>query len=232
MLNFYLEEMSAIVLEQSGTIDKYIGDAIMSFWNAPLRQSDHAILACRAALHMVEREAKIQEPLCAFGVSGLYTRFGINSGEMAVGFTGSSRLMNYTVLGDAVNLASRLEGANKIYGTRVIVSATTADHVREKFLLRKLDVLRVKGKKQPMPVYELICEGTGDESKRQMVMRYEAALKDYQSQHWDAAEKNLLELAALLPQDMPTRTLLKRVAHFRIEPPETDWDGVYVAKEK
>src|SRR5260370_4280489 len=110
MLNFCLEEMSGIGRHEAGTLDKYIGDAIMSFWNAPLPQPDHAANACRAALRMVAREAAIQPALRELGASKILTRIGINSGPMAVGFTGSSHLINYPVLGDSVNLGSRLEG--------------------------------------------------------------------------------------------------------------------------
>ena len=234
MLNYYLEEMSSIVLSQSGTLDKYIGDAIMSFWNAPLPQEDHAARACRAALRMVQREGEIQDDLRKLGTENMviYTRLGINSGPMAVGFTGSSHLINYTVLGDAVNLGSRLEGANKMYGTRVMVSETARAMVKDQFVLRQLDMLRVKGKLRPMAVYELIAEGSPSEAQAKLIERYERGLREYQLQHWDAAEKILLEILVEFPQDGPSKAILKRIAHFRDEAPPEDWDGVYVAKDK
>ena len=232
MLNFYLEEMSSIVLSQTGTLDKYIGDAIMSFWNAPLVQPDHAALACRAALRLVEREAAIQPALRELGASKIYTRVGINSGPMAVGFTGSSHLINYTVLGDSVNLGSRLEGANKLYSTRVMLSQSTADQVKDLFVLRQLDVIRVKGKLKPMAVYELVAEGKPDAVLALKIKRYEDALRHYQAQHWEDAEKLLLEVIAEFPDDGPAKAILGRMAHYRQEPPPSDWDGVYVAKEK
>jgi adenylate cyclase len=232
MLNFYLEEMSGIVLAQTGTLDKYIGDAIMSFWNAPLPQPDHAALACRAALRIVEREAAIQPQLAALGASKIMTRLGINSGPMAVGFTGSSHLINYTVLGDSVNLGSRLEGANKLYGTRVMLSQSTAALVKDRFVLRQLDVLRVKGKLEPMAVYELISEGTANESVTQRVRLYEEGLRQYQSQQWPAAESTFGELLKAFPDDAPSKAMLARIAYYREHPPATDWDGVFVAKDK
>jgi adenylate cyclase len=232
LLNFYLEEMSGIVLDQSGTLDKYIGDAIMSFWNAPLAQPDHAALACRAALRMVARETAIQPALKELGAARILTRIGINSGPMAVGFTGSSHLINYTVLGDSVNLGSRLEGANKLYATRVMLSETTAALVKDRFTLRQLDVLRVKGKLKPMAVYELIAEGPTDESTARRVRLYESALHHYQQQRWNDAEKLLLEMAADFPDDGPAKALAFRIAHYRHDPPPAGWDGVYVAKEK
>ena len=215
MLNHYLEEMSGIVLGQSGTLDKYIGDAIMSFWNAPLPQADHAARTCRAAIAMVRREAEIQPELQKLGAKRIYTRLGINSGPMAVGFTGSSHLINYTVLGDSVNLGSRLEGANKLYGTRIMISQSTADLVKGQFVLRQLDVIRVKGKLEPMAVYELISEGTPDEPTARRVKLYEEALAHYQARRWDEAEKNLLEILVGFPEDSATLAMQKRIAHFR-----------------
>jgi adenylate cyclase len=232
MLNFYLEEMSGIVLDQSGTLDKYIGDAIMSFWNAPLPQVDHAALACRAALRMVEREAAIQPALKEMGAAKILTRLGINSGPMAVGFTGSSHLINYTVLGDSVNLGSRLEGANKLYGTRVMISESTAALVKDRFVLRQLDVLRVKGKLKPMAVFELIAEGTPDQSTARRVQLYEEALRLYQRQGWNEADRILLEMAGEFADDGPAKALRARIAYYRQHPPGAEWDGVYVAKEK
>ena len=232
MLNYYLEEMSGIVLGQTGTLDKYIGDAIMSFWNAPLFQPDHASLACRAALRLVEREAAIQPKLLELGASKIYTRVGINSGPMAVGFTGSSHLINYTVLGDSVNLGSRLEGANKLYGTRIMISQSTADQIKDQFVIRQLDVIRVKGKLKPMAVYELIAEGKPDPAIARKIDRYQQALQHYQSQHWDDAERLLVEIIAEFPEDGPAKAIRGRIAHYRQEPPPSDWDGVYVAKEK
>jgi adenylate cyclase len=112
------------------------------------------------------------------------------------------------------------------------LAETTAEHVRGKFVSRKLDVLRVKGKRKPMAVYELIAEGTSEDDVRQMIEKYESALADYQAQRWEEARAKLLELREAFPQDMPTRTLLDRISRFRSEPPGADWDGVYVAKEK
>jgi adenylate cyclase len=232
MLNFYLEEMSGIVLGQSGTLDKYIGDAIMSFWNAPLPQADHAAQACRAALRIVAREAAIQPSLKELGAAKILTRIGINSGPMAVGFTGSSHLINYTVLGDSVNLGSRLEGANKLYGTRAMISESTAALVKDRFVLRQLDVLRVKGKLKPMAVFELIAEGEADERTARRVRLYEDALRLYQKQRWDEADRILLEMAGEFADDGPARALRARIGYYRQHPPGAQWDGVYVAKEK
>jgi adenylate cyclase len=131
-----------------------------------------------------------------------------------------------------VNLGSRLEGANKLYATRIMLSETVANLVRGRFVIRQLDVLRVKGKQQPMPVFELIAEGQPNESTARRVQRYEEALHLYQRQRWNEAEQILVELLAEFPDDGPSKTLTKRIAQYRLSPPPAAWDGVYVAKEK
>ncbi|MCC7349669.1 MAG: adenylate/guanylate cyclase domain-containing protein [Phycisphaerales bacterium] len=232
LLNFYLDEMSSVVIENDGTLDKYVGDAIMSFWSAPVLQDDHAVRACRAALGMKRREEAIQDQLRQMGAGKMFTRIGLNTGPMSVGNMGSSRKFNYTVLGDSVNLGSRLEGANKFYGTRIMLADSTAKQVQGQFLLRPLDVLRVKGKQQPMAVFELMDEGPGEEKLRDLAKRYESAFVLYQQRQWDAAEKILLELQQQFADDGPTATLLARISKFHKEPPPSNWDGVYVAKDK
>jgi adenylate cyclase len=232
LLNYYLDEMSSLVLANDGTLDKYIGDAIMSFWNAPLHQPDHAILACRAALAMAQREREIQPRLAELGGPGLLTRIGVNTGPMIFGNMGSSQKFNYSVLGDSVNLASRLEGANKFYGSRIIISQPAASQLGGQFLVRQLDVLRVKGKARPMAVFELMAEGQGAADLRARVTEYEAAFAAYQQQQWGTAESLLSGLLGRFPGDAPGRALLERVRGLREHPPGPDWDGVYVAKGK
>jgi adenylate cyclase len=242
LLNYYLDEMSAVVIKEDGTLDKYVGDAIVSFWNAPVAQEDHAMRACAAALQMQEREAKIQPELKKLGAEKMHTRIGINSGVMAVGNMGSSKKFNYSVLGDSVNLAARLEGANKFYGTRILIAEGTASLVRQKFLLRKVDVLRVKGKKHPMAVFELMGvsadagHGSGlpvcDPRLAQLAAAYEEAFSLYQRQQWDAADAVLQQILQGHPKDGPASTLLARIAVFRAAAPTQDWDGVYVATQK
>jgi adenylate cyclase len=232
LLNYYLDEMSSVVLSVDGTLDKYVGDAIVTFWNAPLTQVDHASRACKAALAMRQREQDISETLNSMGGRGMYTRIGINSGTMAVGNMGSRRKFNYSVLGDAVNLGSRLESANKMYGTRILMSQSTADLVRGEFQIRKIDVLRVKGKLRPVAVYELISEGPRDPNATKLVHLYEYAFERYQAQDWDTAEQYLLEIATKFPDDTPSKVLSGRVQAYRKSPPPPGWDGVYVALDK
>src|SRR5665213_3336401 len=199
MLNFYLGEMSGLILAKNGTLDKYIGDAIMSFWNAPILQPDHAALACRAALEMCDREARIQGDLAARGAAGMLTRIGINTGPMVFGNMGSPQKFNYSVLGDSVNLGSRLEGANKFYGSRILIAESTARLVEGHFAMRRLDMLRVKGKLKPLAVYELMSEGTAGSDLQTRVARYEEALQLYRLQKWDEADRILAELHARFP---------------------------------
>lgn len=231
-MNLYLSEMSGVVLELSGTLDKYIGDSIMAFWNAPLDQPEHAALACRAALWMRDREHAMGDRFAEFGALNIRTRIGINSGPMVVGNLGSMQKLNYTVLGDAVNLASRLEGANKLYGSQILVAEPTVRLAGSAFLFRKLDLLRVRGRRQPMAVFELLAEGSGDEDQQKLVRGFEFAMESYQRQEWSAAETTLVALAAEFPHDGPTQMLLARVRAFREEPPPRDWDGVYEASAK
>ena len=232
LLNYYLDEMSAPVLAENGTIDKYIGDAIMSFWNAPLPQPDHAARACRTALAMQRRLTEIQPKLAELDAPGLATRIGINTGLCAYGNMGSRAKFNYSVIGDACNFASRLEGQNKMYGTRILVGDATRNLVHDRFVFRKVDVVRVQGKLKPNAIYELIDEGPADEKKALLIKQYEAAFSHYCRKEWDASEKILLDVLASFPDDGPSRELLSRIALFKEHPPAATWDGVFVAKGK
>jgi adenylate cyclase len=232
LLNFYLGEMSAVVYETGGTLDKYIGDAIMAFWNAPVEQADHAARACRTALAMKKREREIQPRLAELGAAKVMTRIGLHTGAMTFGNMGSPQKFNYTVIGDAVNFGSRLEGANKLYGSEVLVSENTADVVRGAFVVRRLDLLKVKGKTIPMAVYELLAEGPADESLRTRVQSYEKGFALYQKQQWDEAEAVLSQLTRDFPSDTPALNLIGRIYKLRANPPKPGWDGVYEAKDK
>jgi adenylate cyclase len=181
---------------------------------------------------MWKREAEIAPMLAEKGGGAMYTRIGINSGAMSVGNMGSTRKLNYSVLGDSVNLGSRLEAANKMYGTRIMVSQATADLARDHFTFRRLDALRVKGKLLPVNVFELLAEGPPTPALARLIQRYEAALASYQSQEWDDAERHLLEIKDEFGQDGPSITLSGRIRLYRHDPPPADWDGVFVATEK
>jgi adenylate cyclase len=231
LLNRYLEEMSGPVLERRGTIDKYIGDAIMSFWNAPLSQPDHAELACRAALAMVAREKALSDEFAAIG-KRLHTRIGLNTGPMVVGFIGSEKKLSYTVLGDAVNTGARLESANKFYGSQILASENTVAGLKDRFVMRELDRIRVKGRRQPVALYELLAEAPGDAPLLARVASYEKALTLYRAQDWNGAETVLSGLLDVHPGDGPAAALKARIALLRANPPPADWDGIYEMRAK
>jgi adenylate cyclase len=234
LLNEYLDIVSEPVFDQNGTLDKYIGDAVMAFWNAPVRQEDHAIRACRAALAMQSKLKEGLPRLIALGADSTFsTRIGVATGTVAFGNMGSPRFkFNYSVIGDAANFASRLEGSNKVYGSRILIGETTAALVKDKFTMRKLDRLRVVGKQQPVDVFELLCEGTGDVTTQRRIDRYQSAFAAYLSRDWDRAEAILLENDPAEMDDPPIQKLLQRVRAMRKSPPGPEWDGVHVASEK
>jgi len=155
-LNEYLQAMTEIVLHDDGTLDKYVGDEIMAFWGAPVPQEDHAFLACKAAVKMMEDLHKLNDKWRQMGKPELNIGIGLNTGDMVVGNMGSSSRMDYTLMGDNVNLGARLEGTNKIYGTNIIISESTYEYVKDRVFARELDLIRVKGKQQPVKIFELI----------------------------------------------------------------------------
>jgi adenylate cyclase len=229
-MNFYLSELSAILFDHNATLDKYIGDAIMCFWNAPLGQTEHADLACRAALRMRQRERELKAQFAEYGVDKIRTRIGVNTGTMVVGNVGSHQKVNYTVLGDSVNIASRLEGSNKIYGSTILVSETTVAKVKpDQFIFRKLDRLKVRGRSTALEVYELLDAAPSDERTRRLAQEFETALDHCFNRKWDQAEKILVDLTARFPDDAPTIVLLERVRTFRETPPDGEWTGVHDA---
>ena len=155
-LNEYLQAMTDIVFKYNGTLDKYVGDEIMAFWGAPIPQEDHALLACKASVEMMEVLGQLNEKWVSQGKPRLDIGIGLNSGEMVVGNMGSHSRMDYTLMGDNVNLGARLEGTNKVYGTHIIISEFTFEHVKDRIAARELDLIRVKGKELPVKIYELI----------------------------------------------------------------------------
>ncbi|MHB1077097.1 CHASE2 domain-containing protein [Thiobacillus sp.] len=231
VLNAYLSTMTRIVQQHQGTIDKYIGDAIMAFWNAPVDLSDHATRAVQTALDMQAALAQLNVEFSARGWPEVKIGVGVNTGRMSVGNMGSEFRMAYTVMGDAVNLGSRLEGITKQYGVGILVTQTTVeadpDHV-----FMKIDDVRVKGKETPVAIYEPLGGKAGlDESVRQGATDFELAFARYQSQDWDAAETALRALNARMPRTLYD-IYLERIAHFRETPPSADWDGVFVYTTK
>lgn len=232
LLNEYLSAMTDIIFKNLGTLDKYIGDAIMAFWGSPYPQEDHAYRACCCALAMITGLDEMNSRWEKQGRKRIAIGIGLNTGPVNVGNMGSDKRLAWTVMGDNVNLASRLEGMTKKYRNRVIISEGTYLHVSHQFVAREVDRIRVKGKNQPVVIYELVAPIAQREKYANLLAEYNAALDVYRSQRWQGAAEKFGELLALYPDDGPTQVLLDRCIEFMSEAPEADWDGVYVMKSK
>lgn len=231
-INIYLTAMSEDIRGNRGTLDKYIGDAVMAFWGAPVVLPDHATRAVETALKMQATAVRLNEDFIARGWKPLKIGIGVNSGVMRVGDMGSKIRRAYTVMGDAVNLASRLEGITKVYHVGVAVGEATRQSAPS-FAYRELDRVRVKGKNEPVPIYEPIaCESELDDAKRAELQKWHAALELVRSQQWDQAERGLRELVSAHPDDGLYALYLERIAHYREHPPGADWDGVTTFETK
>jgi class 3 adenylate cyclase len=233
ILNDYLNVMTETILAEEGTLDKYMGDAILAFWGAPLARADDALRACRVALAQQKRLAGLWEGWRAKGLPLLDMRIGIQTGPAIVGNIGSIQQMNYTVVGDNINLGSRLEGANSVYGTRIMIGPETREAAGAAIETRELDLLTVKGKKEMVRVYELL--GLAGEVPPQRLAgyrRFEAALADYRLQRWDEAEAGFRATIAALGMDRASEVFMERLAAYREHPPGPAWMGEYVMKGK
>ncbi|HNF88588.1 MAG TPA: adenylate/guanylate cyclase domain-containing protein [Thiobacillaceae bacterium] len=231
MLNVYLSEMTRVIQSRRGTIDKYIGDAIMAFWGAPMSDDRHARDGVLTALAMQAVLPELNPRLEARGWPPVKIGVGVNTGRMSVGNMGSEFRMAYTVMADAVNLASRLEALTRQYGVGVLAGEATRAECPD-ILFQQVDRVRVKGKDVPVAIYEPL--GVAAElpsERRQEAERFEAAFADYQAQRWDEAEIKLMELGRLQPRRL-YEVYLDRVTHFRFNPPGPDWDGVFTFTTK
>lgn len=232
-LNQYFDVMVKIIMKNGGTLNKFEGDAIMAFWGAPLDQPGHAVLAaqsaleCRAALKgLHERWTQEGKPLLDF-------RIGLSSGEAIAGNMGSADRLEYTVMGDIVNLGARLEAANKVYGTHVMISGEMQALLGENFALRRLDRLRVKGKDQPVDVYELVAAaGQLSDAQKQTIDAFHQAIEYYRNGKFDEAIARFNQVAQSWPQDGPTQTYLKRCTELQSKPPTDGWDGTWTLTSK
>ncbi|HUR02674.1 MAG TPA: adenylate/guanylate cyclase domain-containing protein [Nonomuraea sp.] len=235
----YLDRMTAVVFKYGGTVDKFIGDAVMAFWNAPLDDPDHARHACLAAIEMQEELTSLCMAWQARGLPPQQMRIGINTGPASVGNMGTSQRFAYTALGDTVNLGARLEPLNNEYGTWICISQATLDAAggREAFLVRFLDMVAVKGKTEPVPVFELIGRGDDGALKDRynpILEPFHKAMVLYQGRQFSEAER-LFQMALAISngtEDAPSRVYLERCRELTAEPPTQEWDGVYVMKHK
>jgi len=231
-LNRYLTAMTDIIFRHEGLLDKYMGDAIMAIFGAPLPQHDHALRACLAALDMTQELKKMQQSGMFQGVPKLSAGIGINTGWMVVGNMGSESRFDYTVLGDDVNLGSRLEGLNKEYGTNIIISEFTHEKIQDQILCRELDLVRVKGRDRPVRIYEVLRRLDDAAECMQLVELFHRALTHYRQRAWTEARALFLKILQMNPHDYPSQLYLSRCDQLTQNPPPPDWDGISTFKTK
>lgn len=231
LLNECLGALTQVILDEGGTIDKYVGDAIVAMFGAPLDQPDHAVRACRAALRCQVRLQTLREDWQKRGLPPLQVRIGLASGQALVGNMGSLQRFDYTMIGDTVNLAARLEGTGGVYGVNLLISHDLAERVRDQFILREVDAVRVKGKQTAVRIFTIIAEASDKTAEiDRLRMQSDAALAAYRAQRWDEAAALLGPLAAT--GDGPAATLLARIPALRQANLPSDWDGVFEMTKK
>jgi len=227
--------MSDVILEQKGTIDKYEGDAIIAFFGAPLELSDHALRACLTAIVMRRLEKDVNRYIAEKKISPspLLTRFGINSGDMVVGNMGTQKKMNYTIISNAVNMASRLEGMNKYYGTWILASENTINETQGLLLTRRLDRIRVVGINEPVRIYEILeTKADAPAVLHMLVALFHDAMDLFERDKWKEAEKAFGQVLKTTPNDSLSLLYLDRCRQYQENPPKGDWDRVFNFTEK
>jgi adenylate cyclase len=233
LLNVYFDTMIPLVFEHQGTLDKLMGDAVMAFYGAPLPLADHPGHAAATALMMMEKLKGLVQRDDVAGTEDLDIGIGLNTGEVTVGNLGSNAFMDYTIIGDAVNLAARLEGLNKVYGTHILCTEFTARALDDRFLLRELDIVKVKGKAEAVVIYELVgWRDRQDETRPALCSLFGEGLGAYRLQQWDRAEELFRQILDTTPADGPSRLYLERIASFRNNPPPADWHGITAFEHK
>lgn len=228
VINVYFDALAQVIMAHGGSVDKYEGDAIMALFGAPVPSTDHGVKACHAALAIQARMAELNEQMGYH----LNIRVGLATGDAIVGNMGSSQRFDYTAMGDIVNTASRLEGANKFYKTGILVNPGTFEAAQSEIFFRKIDLVCLKGKDNAIAVYEVMGsqEGASEEGKA-LVAEWHGALEDYKAANWEAAEKKVKSVLTKLPEDGPARTFLARIAELKMLPHE-GWDGVWRFESK
>ncbi len=232
LLHEFLNPMSEIIVTHGGTIDKYIGDAIMALFGAPLSRPDHPVMACRTALAMMAKLKALNEEWESVGRPVMRIGLGLNSGDVAVGNMGSDRLFNYTAIGDNVNLASRLEGLNKFYGTSILISSSTAQALDGQFVLQEVDLVQVKGKAQALTIFELLGEGAPEPDVAAFLEVYNQGLTFFRERRWRESAGAFTEALNLRPQDTPSKNYLELSEKFCLSPPSPEWTPVRVMDSK
>jgi len=232
-LSEYLNELTDVIHDRRGTVDKYIGDAIMAFWNAPLSVPDHPREACAAALECRRKSDELARRFATAGRPPFVTRIGLHTGDIIVGNMGSAQRLNYTVIGDAVNLASRLEGLNKVYGTQVIISEDTYRRAAEGFEVRLLDFVIVKGRTEAVTIYELVAEkGEVTAGDLEFLRYFNEGVMAYKRRDWDKALRIFGRSLERRPQDQAGKIFIERCRAFQVNPPPEDWTGEHVFHSK
>jgi adenylate cyclase len=220
--------VTQIIESEKGTLDKFIGDAVMAFWGAPLVNDEHAVMACRAALKCQKEIDVLNKEWEKQGRSPFYTRIGLHTSHNVVGNMGSKQRMNYTVLGEGVNLASRLEGVNKIYSTSIIISKSTHRYVQNRFICRILDQIAVKGNSQSVVIYELLAENNSPESGKLKVFadRFEEAYNLYLKREWKAAKELFQSVLRDFTGDKVSVLYIGRCDKYITSEPDESWNGI------
>ncbi len=234
LLNIYFTDMTNVILANGGAVDKFIGDSIMAFWGAPLPDSDSAYHACVTAVQMQSQLEKLQTRLIKIGGIGIKQRIGINTGLCVVGNMGSEQKKNYTVTGDPVNLASRLEGVNKQYGTGILISEYTYKKAGKRLVTRLVDRVQVVGKTEPVQIFELMDIGNKplDENTKYFLDIFGQGLKAYQERRWDEGIAFMLHAMEKVPDDPVCQLYIERMKLYQITPPADNWNGVFVLQSK
>jgi len=232
LLNEYLTAMTDVVFKYDGLLDKYIGDAVMAVFGAPIDQPDHTLRACRTSLEMMAALRELRKKWAAEGRPDVNIGVGVNTGDMVVGNMGSQMRFDYTVMGDAVNLASRLEGTNKEYGTNIIISEFTYERIKDELFCRELDAVRVKGKKLPVRIFELLGDRKEAAPWQPFVELFEKGLALYREQRWDEAIAAFRGVLEIRPEDPPARIYIERCEAMKECPPVGEWDGVCTMTKK
>ena len=233
LMNEFLTPLTEVIYSHRGTMDKYMGDAIMAFWGAPLPAQDHARQGIKAALEMHRKLKELQPHFRSRNWPEIYIGVGLNTGRMSVGNMGSKVRVAYTVMGDAVNLASRLEGLTKEYGAAIIVAESTRNLTAQDFVYRELDRVRVKGKLEPVAIFEpLGAVGEVDKRTLDELRLFNQALKLYRAQDWDMAELQLINLLKLSPDCRLYHLYIERIGLYRVASPGREWDGAFTFEHK
>jgi len=232
LLNLYLGELTDVILDHGGTLDKYMGDAIMAFFGAPIHDSDNASKACRTAIMMCERLHDKRKEWVHKGLPSLRFGIGLNTGPMVVGNLGSARRFDYSVIGDHVNLASRLEGLSKVYGVKVLISENTQNHLGSDITCRELDKVKVKGKKKPVRIYELLGKDYFTKGAYAFVESFEKGLACYRDRSFLKAIRYFEKTISLKPGDSPSQLFIQRCRTLEKEALQSDWDGTWTFTQK